>query len=273
MAVDIDVVISGGSINGICDAIGFLKALTSDLGYNIVAGSAASAGGIILGAFAAGRPIDEIEQVVLDTNISKLLEIPKWYNVFTIWRAFSEGWICDGILLERLMERLTYKKTLKELDLELHIAGSDFSHNTLYDFNKTTDPDMPVSKAMRITCGIPGLFKPVEYGGTVWYDGSIRSYFPVEILPLSSRPIFGFVSNKIDRFNMKPKLGAYGVLAGLIDHSVDANIQHSIAVSGRKPLTVTHNDKYVGTYDFGLSTDNKRQLIEAARVATLKKLS
>lgn len=273
MGVEIDVVISGGSINGICDAVGFLKALTVDLGHHIISGSAASAGGIILGAFAAGRPIEEIEEVVLSTNIAKLLQIPRWYNVFTIWRAFTEGWICDGILLEKLMERLTYKKTLKELELDLYIAGSDFSHNTLYSFNKATDPDMPVSKAMRITCGIPGLFKPVEYGGTVWYDGSIRSYFPVEILPLSPRPIFGFVSNKLDRGNMKPKLGAYGVLAGLIDHSVDANIQHSIQVSGRKPITITHNDKYVGTYDFGIDASAKRTLIEAARLATIKKLS
>lgn len=270
---EIDVVISGGSINGICDAIGFLKALSVDLGYQIIAGSAASAGGIILGAFASGRPISEIEDVVVNTNIAKLLEIPRWYNLYTIWRAFTEGWICDGVLMERLMERLTYKKTFSELNLDLHIAGSDFSHNTLHDFNKVSDPDMPISKAMRITCGIPGLFKPVEYGGTIWYDGSIRSYFPVEILPLSSRPIYGFVSNKLDRGNMKPKLGAYGVLAGLIDHSVDANIQHSIAVSGRKPMTITHNDKYVGTYDFGISSAAKKQLIEAARVATIKKLS
>ena len=270
---EVDVVISGGSINGICDAVGFLKALTVDLGHKVVAGSAASAGGIILGAYAAGRPIAEIEETVLNTNIAKLLQIPHWYNLYTIWRAFSEGWICDGILLERLMERLTYKKTLKELDIDLYIAGSDFSHNTLHSFSKASDPDMPVSKAMRITSGVPGLFKPVEYEGAIWYDGSIRSYFPVEILPLSPRPIYGFVSNKIDRYNMKPKMGAYGVLAGLIDHSVDANIQHSIQVSGRKPITVSHNDKYVGTYDFGISATTKSTLIEAARVATIKKLS
>jgi predicted acylesterase/phospholipase RssA len=273
MAVDIDVVISGGSINGICDAIGFLKAITVDLGYHITAGSAASAGGIILGAYASGRPIAEIEEVVVNTNIKKLLQIPKRYNVFAIWRAFTEGWICDGELLERLMERLTYKKTIKELDFDLHIVGSDFTHNTLHDFNKISDPDMMVSKAMRITSGVPGLFKPVDYGGIIWFDGSIRSYFPVEILPLSPRPIYGFVSNKIDRYNMKPKLGAYGVLAGLIDHSVDANIQHSIQVSGRKPITITHNDRYVGTYDFGLPPVEKQKLIEAARQATLKKLS
>ena len=270
---EVDVVISGGSINGICDAVGFLKALTIDLGHKVIAGSAASAGGIILGAFASGRPVSEIEAMVLETDIAKLLQIPKWYNVRTIWRAFTEGWICDGQLLERLMERMTYKKTFKECDIDLYIAGSDFSHNTLYSFNKNSDPDMPVSKAMRITCGIPGLFKPVEYAGTVWYDGSIRSYFPVEILPISPRPIYGFVSNKIDRSRMKPKYGAYGVLAGMIDHSVDANIQHSIQVSGRKPVTISHNDKYVGTYDFGIKASTKRELIEAAREATIKKLS
>lgn len=273
MGIDIDVVISGGSINGICDAAGFLKALTVDLGHKIVAGAAASAGGIILGAYAAGRTAEEIEDTVLNTDIAKLLQLPKWYNFYTIWRAFYEGWVCDGVLLERLLERLTFKKEFKDLEVDLHIAGSDFSHNTLYDFNKATDPNMSVSKAMRITCGIPGLFRPIEYGNTVWYDGSIRSYFPVELLPQSPRPIYGFVSNKIDRYSMKPKMGAYGVLAGLIDHSVDGNIQHSIRASGRTPVTITHSDKYVGTCDFGLPKSEKRRLIEAARTATIKRLS
>jgi len=271
--MDIDVVISGGSINGICDAVGFLKALTLDLNHTIVAGAASSAGGIILGAYASGRSALEIEEMVLSTDISRLLQLPKWYHFRTILRAFNEGWICDGELLERLMEKMTFKKNFSEMRLDLHIAGSDFSHNSLYDFHKETDPDMPVSKAMRITCGIPGLFKPVEYSGTVWYDGSIRSYFPVELLPDSTRPIYGFVSNKIDRNAMKPKMGAYGVLAGMIDHSVDANVKHSIRISGKKPIIITHNERHVGAVDFGLPVSEKQRLIEAARTATIKKLS
>lgn len=273
MGVEIDVVISGGSIEGICDATGFLKALTVDLGHKVVSAAGASAGGIILAGFASGRPIEEIEKIVVGTDIGRLVKIPKIWQFWRIWKSFNRGWVSDGDALESLMGCMTGYKTMNDVQFDLHIAASDFTNNTLVDFCKAYDPTMPLHKAMRITSCVPGLFKPVEHNGSTWYDGSIRSYFPIELLPPSDRPTFGFVSQPLDARSISERLSTYGVLAGLVNHSVDANIRSSIRLSGRRPTLISHKDTHVGTYDFGISTAEKQRLIESARQATIRRLS
>lgn len=272
MGVEIDVVISGGSIEGLCDATGFLKALTVDLGHKVVSAAGASAGGIILSGFASGRPIDEIERIIVSTDIGRLVKIPKIWQIYKIIKAFNRGWVSDGAALENLMGVMTGFKTMSDIEVDLHLAASDFTNGTLVDFCKEYDPTMPLHRAMRITSCVPGLFKQVEFNGIQWYDGSIRSYFPIELLPPSERPCYGFVSQPVDARTFSEKISTYGVLAGLINHSVDANIRSSIRLSGKKPIMIHHKDAHVGTYDFSISSDEKVRLIESARKATLAKI-
>jgi predicted acylesterase/phospholipase RssA len=270
---DIDVVISGGSINGILNSIGFIKALTVDLGHTIISGAGASAGGIILSAYASGRSVEDIENIIINTDISRLIKIPRPWQLIKIWNAYHKGWVCDGVALENFMGCMTGYKAFGNATIDLHIAASDFTNSTLVDLCKEYDPSMPLYKAMRITSCVPGLFKPVAYNNIVWQDGSISSYFPIELLPPSPRQVFGFVSQALNPQTVSDKLNTYGVLAGLIDHSVEFNIKNSIRLSGRKPTLVSYKDPKVSTYDFGISPIEKKNLIEAARVATLKKLS
>lgn len=271
--MDIDVVISGGSIEGICDATGFLKALTLDLGHTIISGAGTSAGGIILAGFASGRPIEEIEKIVVGTDIGRLVKIPKLWQLIKIWKAFHRGWVCDGVALEGLMGCMTGYKTFNDSVIDLHIAASDFTNSTLVDLCKDYEPTMPLHRAMRITSCVPGLFKPVAYNNITWYDGSVRSYFPIELLPPSQRPTYGYISQSLDSRTLGEKLSTYGVLAGLVNQSTDANIRSSIRLSGRHPTLVSHRDNHVGTYDFGISSIEKQRLIESARQATLRRLS
>lgn len=270
MGAEVDVVISGGSIEGVCDAIGFLKAITIDLGHKVVCAAGSSAGSIILGAFACGKPLYEIEDLVINTDISRLVSLPRWWQVFSIYRALKRGWVSDAELIEKLFSRMTYDKKFKDLQMDLHLTGSDLDRKELYDFNVMSDPEMSVAQAMRISCCIPGLFKPAEYNGSTFFDGSIRSYFPVEIVPNSERPLFGFVTNTVDD---KLKTGLYGTLVGLINHSVDANIRKSLRMSSRRPQIVTHNGMHVGSTEFKLSCATKQKLISLAHEATLAKLT
>lgn len=273
MGVEIDVVISGGSIEGICDATGFIKALTVDLGHKVVSAAGASAGGIILSGFASGRPIEEIEKIVVGTDIGRLVKIPKIWQIYKIWKAWGRGWVSDGVALENMMACMTGYKTLNDVVFDLHIAASDFTNGTLVDLCKEYDPTLPLHRVMRITSCVPGLFKQVDFNGITWYDGSIRSYFPIELLPQSDRPCYGFISQPVDARTLSDRLNTYGILAGLINHSVDANIKGSIRMSGKRPIIIHHKDAHVGTYDFGISSAEKMRLIEAARQATLRRLA
>jgi hypothetical protein len=66
--------------------------------------------------------------------------------------------------------------------------------------------------------------------------------------------------------------GVLGLLADFIDQSVDNNVQDSIHISARDPVTVAYDDAYVGTFDFAMARSEKERLIELARQKTLQKL-
>ncbi|MEM3097473.1 MAG: patatin-like phospholipase family protein [Nitrososphaerales archaeon] len=269
---NIDVVISGGSMDGICGATGFLKAITEDLRMNIVSAAGASAGGIILGAYAAGHSASEIEEIILKTKFSDFIRIPKWYNIISILSAIKNQYISDGTKLYDAFNKIVYGKTFSEIRIDLHIAGTDITRKYVRDFNRATDPNMPVALAMQITCTIPGCFKPVKYDGVTWYDGSIRSHYPVELVPNSERPFYGFLASHAESIEtpMRSMNGIYGFIMTLIDNTLDMNVRYSTNLSKRQPITVKYD--YSQNRGWRVSRSERAKLIELARVATLRRI-
>lgn len=268
---DVDVVISGGSMDGICDATGFLKAITEDLGLNIVSAAGTSAGGVVLGVYAAGYSASEIEKLILNARFSEFVDIPRWYNFLRIFSALKNQYLSDGSKIRATLDHLTDLKTFKDSRIDLHIVGTDMARKEIRDFNRTSDPDMSMALAMQITCCVPGCFKPVEYEGTVWYDGSIRSHYPAELLPQADRPLYGFLASHTDQTRkispMRPLEGLYGFLSMIIDNTLDVNIRHSTSRAIRQPVTVKHQGP--GGRGWDVSRAERVQMIETARLATL----
>lgn len=268
MVKEVDVVISGGSVEGICDATGFLKALTKDLGLKIASGAGTSAGAIILGAHAAGLDADTIEELVAHAKFSNWVSIPRWYNFIRIGKTIKNGWLSDGENLLTYLGELTKHKRFRDARFDVHLAGTDMNAAKVRDFNKASDPDMPLALAMRISCSVPGCFKPPEYDGSVWYDGSIRSHYPAELVPVSDRPFYGFLASHVGDGKIRTLNGPFGMLMKLIDNTLDVNIKYSNQIALRRPITVLHT----GQADHGwrVSRAERSAMIEAARVATIQ---
>jgi predicted acylesterase/phospholipase RssA len=267
----VDIVVSGGSMDGMCDATGFLKAITEDLGLSITSAAGASAGGVVLGIYAAGHSASEIEQLVINANFSEWIAIPSWWNIVRIYRALRCGWLSNGSNLDEYFNKITFGKTLRQSRIDLHLAGTDFCRSEIYDFNKTSDSEMPLALAMRITCCVPGCFKLPFYSGTYWADGSIRSHYPAEMIPQSERPFFGFLSTLRQNSIMKNFEGIYGTISRIIDSTIDINIRYSAAIAKRQPITIQRSDTLRHNWD--ISKEERIRLIEDARVATINRVS
>jgi len=273
MGKEVDVVISGGSIEGICDAVGFIKALTQDLGFTIVSGAGTSAGAVVLGTYAAGHDAHSIEQTILNTKFSSWISVPKWYNFMKLYKTLSNGYLSDGETLYNYLGALTLHKKFKDLQMDLHIAGTDVQNGTVRDFNKTTDPDMPLALAMRISSSVPGCFKPPIYDDKEYLDGSIRSHYPAELVPISDRPFYGFLASHLgmNKQRLRSLGGFFGTVMKLVDNSLDINVRYSTQMAQRRPITVCHSG---GNSEQGWKTSkaDRAKMIEAARVATIEKI-
>lgn len=173
----------GGAIRGAAYA-GAVKALEElNITPENIGGS--SVGSIVAALMAVGYNADDLKEIFLDVNFDLFRDFqfglgPKF--------ALSKGevfldWIRD--LIEQKFYGENYEKgrnkavTFKELEKNLYIITTDLSNFECKEFSKFETPDFEIATAVRISCSMPGLMKPMEYNNTLLVDGDLQKSVPM----------------------------------------------------------------------------------------------
>ena len=173
----------GGAIRGLA-SIGAVKAF-EELGveYDILGGS--SVGSIIAALLAVGYSAEECKEAFLQVNFNLFKDISLGFGQFF---AVSKGevfleWVRE--LIERKFYGESYKKgaqravTFGDLKRELVIITTNLSDFKCMEFSKSQTPDYEIASAVRISCCMPGLMKPVEYNNLLLVDGDLQKSKPM----------------------------------------------------------------------------------------------
>lgn len=173
----------GGAIRGAA-YVGTLKAL-QEIGIipHKIAGS--SVGSIVATLFALGYNADEIKDIFMEVNFELFKDLQFGFGPQF---ALSKGevfldWIRD--IIEKKHYGNKYKKgknkavTFKDLNKDLIVITTDLTNFTCKEFSKYTTPDYEVATAVRISCTMPGLMKPIEYENCVLVDGDLQKSMPM----------------------------------------------------------------------------------------------
>lgn len=182
----------GGAIRGAAYC-GTVKAM-EELGIDpdIIAGS--SVGSIIAGFYALGFNAEELKEIFMNVNFELFRDLQ-----FALGPQFaiSKGevfleWIRDSI--EKKYYGDKYKKgshkavTFSDLKKDLVIITTDLSNFECKEFSKQETPDFEVATAIRISCSMPGLMKPIEYNNRVLVDGDLQKGSPMWKLSKNLQP-------------------------------------------------------------------------------------
>lgn len=204
----VDGVFSGGGIKGFA-YVGAIRALEEKgVKFERVAGT--SAGAILATFIAAGFNTKELEEIFDELNLKVLLDPPKfiielpflkWLNLYKrmgLYRGKSlENWF-----LEKLATKGIY--TFGDLPKgSLKLVASDLTNgkilvlpDDLHHYNIDLK-SFPVSRALRMSCGLPFFFEPVYLKNgrreSVIVDGGVLSNFPMWIYDNGNRvrPVLG----------------------------------------------------------------------------------
>ena len=173
----------GGAIRGLA-YIGAVKAFEElNIEYDILGGS--SVGSIIAAMLAVGYSADECKDAFLSVNFNLFKDISLGFGQFF---AVSKGevfldWIRE--LIERKFYGENYKKgankavTFSDLEHESVIITTNLSDFKCKEFSKSQTPDYEIASAVRISCCMPGLMKPVEYNNMLLVDGDLQKSKPM----------------------------------------------------------------------------------------------
>ncbi len=224
-AQKIGLVLSGGGAKGLAH-IGVLKALEENhIPIDYIVGT--SMGGIVGGMYAAGYTPSEIEQITLSKQLQNWTSgtILSDYTYFFRKKSNNPSILTLKLQIDtgfhaRVRSSLVNDTPLNFAFLELF---SQASANANGDFDKlfvpyrcvvadvVTHKSIPISHgsladAVRGTCSVPFIFRPIKVNNKYVFDGGIYNNFPVDVLKESFSPDYIIGSNVSSKtFNEYPK--------------------------------------------------------------------
>lgn len=181
-----NLVLSGGGVRGIY-YIALLKYFENN---NININDFKNLAGVSVGSFFAtaislGYTSDELEEHALYIlDYSKL----KSMNIFDF---FSNLGLDNGDKLEHCIKRMirnkignksiTFIELYEKYGKNLIIPSVCLSSREIVYFSKETTPKLKLWKAIRMSLGVPFLFKPFIYKNNYYVDGGLKNNFPIEL--------------------------------------------------------------------------------------------
>jgi len=114
--------------------------------------------------------------------------------------------ILDLDVLKRIVEDMLTAKfgsehanmTMSELYKHTERSCIIMTHNLSLSRSEVIDemsfPDLPVSKAICMSCAIPGICHAIEHAGCVYTDAGISNGLPFEFFPLETTLVFNLYS-------------------------------------------------------------------------------
>lgn len=173
----------GGAIRGV-SYIGAVKAL-EELGIipDRLAGS--SVGSIFAALLAVGYNAEELKDIFIKVNFELFKDISIGLGpLFAISKGevFLE-WVRE--LIEKKYYGENYKKgvnpavTFKDIKKNLIVITTNLSNFECKEFSRFDTPDYEIASAVRISCCMPGLMKPIEYNKTLLVDGDLQKSWPM----------------------------------------------------------------------------------------------
>ncbi|WP_457626021.1 patatin-like phospholipase family protein [Persephonella sp.] len=164
MEKKVGIALSGGAVRGAAH-IGVLKALKEfNIKPSILTG--ASAGSIIAVFYASGYQPEEMEKILLETNILSYIK-----PSFSFSSLFTLEKMAD------FFDKYINTKNLEELDTPVFVCTTNLNLGVPEYFSSGE-----IHRIVSASCALPFIFQPVKIGDYLYIDGGVMDNLPVEPL-------------------------------------------------------------------------------------------
>ncbi len=288
-AMKIDGVFSGGGIKGFALVGAYQEIEKRGFQFERVAGT--SAGSIVAALIAAGYRSHEIDNLLVELDLTKFLDARKTIIPFPFARWLFVYWklgLYKGNELEKWMgEKLAAKglRTFSDLPPQtLRVIASDLSNGQLVvlpdDLVKygISPGSFSIAKAIRMSCSIPYFFEPVKLksmdGTNVIVDGGVLSNFPMWLFDRENvqklRPVLGIKLSQNEHEHEKHKIkNAIQLFGALFETMKDAHDSRYISRRHERNIIFIPTDGIMAT-EFHLTEEKKQELLDLGRGAAEK---
>lgn len=172
---------AGGGFFGIAQVAALKELEKYDQYFDIKCIKGVSVGSMIAALFAVGYNADELTKILFEIDFDALIK-DTYFAYFKLYEKFG---MYEANKLEEEIERLIRIKTnikkctFCQIEKNLTIISTNLNLQCPRFFNKETVPEMPISKAVRMSIGYPLVMTPVLYEGDLYGDGGEFINYPI----------------------------------------------------------------------------------------------
>lgn len=264
----VGLVLSGGGARGFAH-IGVLKVLEENrIPVDYIGG--ASMGGLVGAMYAMGKTPAEMEQMIrtLDwgtllqpgapfenlsfrrkedrRNIPAPITLKGKANDLKLPNALNSGHEI-GLLFDRITLRYTQVRDFNDLPIPFRCVGTDMVNGESVVLQSGS-----LSRALRATMSVPGVFAPVEIDGRILSDGGLVNNIPTNVVKDMGADILLVVNIETHLGDRESLESLLGVLAQTINIATAENSRRSLR---QADLIIAPELKNYSAADFGESEE------------------
>jgi NTE family protein len=260
-------VLSGGGVKGIA-YVGVFKKLR-ELKVEIKEICSVSVGSMMGLLYVLGYNYEELVSEIKMQNMDTLrdINIGNFLNKYGIDTGKNIiKWI------EGLLEGKGYSKDITFIELynntriKYRVLATNLNKYETVIFDYINCPNMKITRAIRMSIGIPFVFTVQKYNGDVLVDGAIVNNYPIDLYGDKLESVLGMnVVTSIEN-GMKGKINqVIGDISGYIFNVMNCFLLHrsKLLLDEYKMRTLSVTiDKVISTMSFNITDEEKQMLLE-----------
>jgi NTE family protein len=173
--------LSGGGFYGYAEVAALKKLEEYSEHFNIKNIKGVSVGSIVAALYAVGYTPDELTDILFAMDFDKLIRDTR-FVYFKLWDKYG---MYEAKELENEIEKLISLKTniklctFSQINMNLTIISTNLNYQCARFFNRDNTPEIPISKAVRLSIGYPLIMTPVLFEGDYYGDGGEFMNYPI----------------------------------------------------------------------------------------------
>lgn len=175
--------------------------------------------------------------------------------------------------MEKIIIRVQILQSHSKIWKELVIITTDLGNFESKEFSKQETPDYEVASAIRISCCMPGLMKPIEYNNRLLVDGDLQKSWPMwklsNTLKNGSDRILEFRLEGYYETNDISGIDYANAVYSCMTASSTAFVKDIYAKKDRYDYIVLNTGDIV-IVDFNINEEKRKELIESGYKQTFE---
>jgi NTE family protein len=270
---------AGGGFFGIAQ-VAALKVMENYREYfNVERIRGVSVGSMVAALYAVGYNADELTKILFEMDFDSLIKD----TYFAYFKLYDKYGMYEAIKLEEEVERLIRIKTniklctFCQIEKDLTIISTNLNYQCPRFFNKENTPDIPISKAVRMSISYPLIMTPILFEGDLYGDGGEFINYPIttfnnleETLGITfaahNENNNGTLKNRIsidDIYGYLKSIGSTLSRATYVSQITEKYLERSIVIK------ITEN---ISSMQFNLTSEQKKIIYDCGINATTEQI-